>query len=503
MEKFIILFIIISLVNTLHSQKLEITNLNDQPLLTILTGKCRVQTGTINIIHPINVTDLEFTVDLLTNIVYQKTNNYLSQLAKHKTKELYSNLLEIRPRDHRRRRSIETVGTAWKWIGGSPDAADLRIINNTINELITSNNQQYKVNEQLGNRLAAITKSINDIIQSKSKNKIILDEIDTIITMMKIDMINKVLEDIAEAVMLSKVSLTSSKILSQNEIFVIRSILNDQGISTDLPEEIFNLVKPSVAVNGSTLLYILKIPQVNQKEGSTVRIVPLPKNGQIITEFPDYLIKLEKALYLTTEPDKYIQQSKHIKYFTDNCIQPLMEGRTSRCTTKESLQTEIQVLADDLIVIINANNSLLQSNCGPDNRNLTGNILISFSNCSITCGNQTFSSITKETNSKVLQGAMHNLVMDQQPQEDVLKMINNFTITNREKIDHVYLMQFNSQLWDWSLLGGISVSMLLTVTISVFAFIIYRKSLYQILLRIAKRRKAKTPSPGDQPNQDA
>ena len=65
-----------------------------------MTGKCKIQTGNINVIHPINITEIETTVNLLTNVVYQKTNNYLSQIAKHKIKELYSNLVEIRPRDH-------------------------------------------------------------------------------------------------------------------------------------------------------------------------------------------------------------------------------------------------------------------------------------------------------------------------------------------------------------------------------------------------------------------
>lgn len=128
-----------------------------------------------------------------------------------------------------------------------------------MNELIDSNNQQYQVNQQIGNRLNAITKTINEIIENKVKNRIILDEMETIATMMKIDIINKVLEDIAEAVILSKVSIASNKILSLNEIFIIRRILEDQGIKTDLPDEILSLVQPSIAVNQQTLLYIIKI----------------------------------------------------------------------------------------------------------------------------------------------------------------------------------------------------------------------------------------------------
>ena len=99
---------------------------------------------------------------------------------------------------------------------------------------------------------------------------------------------------------------------------------------------------------------------------------------------------------------------------------------------------------------------------------------------------------------------MHNLFIHQLPERDVLQIINNMTIANRKKIDHVYLMQFNSKLGDWSLLGGISISMILTVTISVFAFLIYRKSFYTIISKLARKRKAKMPSrTDDKLNQDA
>uniref|UniRef100_A0A1W7R5Z2 Retrovirus-related env polyprotein from transposon gypsy n=1 Tax=Aedes albopictus TaxID=7160 RepID=A0A1W7R5Z2_AEDAL len=496
------IFILVAIINV-RAQKLEIANINEQPLLTLITGKCKIQTGNIKVIHPINLTNIEITVNLLTNVVHQKTNNHLTEIAKYKMKELYSNLVEIKPRNHRERRSLESIGTAWKWVAGNPDAEDLRIINKTMNELITSNNEQYQVNEQLNNRLNTITRTINGIIESKVKNRIILDEMETIIIIMKIDVINKLLEDIAEAVILSKLTVTSNKILSLNEIFIIKKILEEQGIQTDLPDEALNLVQPSVAVNDHTLLYIINVPQMSKEEGSIVRIVPTPKNGQIIKQFPDYLIKIGETLYTTNQPTKYIQRSTYIREYSDNCIQPLIEGKTSKCSTKESSKTKISLLTDGMLLINNALNDLLQSDCGPDDRNLTGNFLISFSNCSIYYRNESFISSTKEITTNILHGAMHNFAMDLQPEDDVLKLINNLTVSNRRKIDHVYLMQYNNKLWDWSLLGGISISTALTITISVFAFIIYRKSLYTILSKLTRKRKPKTPSPGDQPNQDA
>ena len=75
----------------INSQVLEISNLNNQPILTLRTGSCKIQTGNINIIHPINITEIKITVDLLSTIAYKNSNNFLTHIVKHKIKELYSN----------------------------------------------------------------------------------------------------------------------------------------------------------------------------------------------------------------------------------------------------------------------------------------------------------------------------------------------------------------------------------------------------------------------------
>ena len=89
----------------------------------------------------------------------------------------------------------------------------------------------------------------------------------------------------------------------------------------------------------------------------------------------------------------------------------------------------------------NANQDLLHSNCGPDDRKVSGNIIITFFNCTIYCQNQSFSSNVRKMETTMIQGAMCNLILNQHPEEDALQMINNKTISNREKIVHVYLMQ--------------------------------------------------------------
>ena len=53
----------------------------------------------------------------------------------------------------RRTKRWDSLGSAWKFVAGSPDANDLRIINSTINGLIQNNNAQVKINRELNQQM--------------------------------------------------------------------------------------------------------------------------------------------------------------------------------------------------------------------------------------------------------------------------------------------------------------------------------------------------------------
>lgn len=179
-------------------------------------GPCKIQTGNIRIKHPINLTDLEIPINQLTNLIYQKqkNNNVLNQVGKHKIRELYSNFLQIKPITNKRTKRWDITGTTWKWIAGNPDAQDLRIIDKSLNQLVSENNHQVKIDTQIGNSISELTSAINQIIGKQHINQIILDEIDVITTILNIDTINKILFNIQEAKIFSKMHVTNSKMLS-------------------------------------------------------------------------------------------------------------------------------------------------------------------------------------------------------------------------------------------------------------------------------------------------
>ncbi|XP_062540989.1 uncharacterized protein LOC134209024 [Armigeres subalbatus] len=193
----------IFLLLEISCHELTIRNLHKDLLLMQKRTPCRIQTGNIRILHPINLTEIEFTINQLTNLVYHKrmNNNALIEISKYKIRDLYSNFLQIKPSSHKRTKRWDIIGTTWKWIAGSPDAQDLRIIDKSLHQLTNENNHQVKVNHQIGKRISELTTTINQIIEKQQINKIILDELDIVTTILKIDTLNKILISIQEAIL--------------------------------------------------------------------------------------------------------------------------------------------------------------------------------------------------------------------------------------------------------------------------------------------------------------
>ena len=56
-----------------------------------------------------------------------------------------------------------------------------------------------------------------------------------------------------------------------------------------------------------------------------------------------------------------VQRSSFIREYSDSCEQPLLNGKTSKCLTKEPLKTTIDYINDGMSSLNKARNDLLQS----------------------------------------------------------------------------------------------------------------------------------------------
>lgn len=488
-SKFLLLIFLIQFGNT---QKLEIKNLHKDPILVIKTNDCKLQIGNIKLIHPIDLSNLENVIKSMNRLIINKVNDRLEiyKIVEQKLKKLNNNFYQIKPIHQRRRKRWDTLGSAWKWIAGTPDAQDLRIINSTMNDLITQNNQQYQINGRINQRIQLITDTINKAITNNTiANRITFTEIELITTIINIETVNGILEDIQEAIIRTKSKLPSNKILSLKEVILIKDLMINQGVNISLPDEALQYVTPKIAVNDNTLLYILQIPKLEEEKSTAMMIVPLIINNTIIREYPQYLIRTNQKLFTTTKHDNFVQKHTEIKEFEDDCILPLVMGTRSHCNVTKEKETTLQFIAEDKLVISNAINETLSSDCGPNNRTLTGNFLISFWNCTVTFKNKKFKSYEIKSEKMEIQGALHNLQATRQLIKELsVDEIVQENIENRKQLNKVYLKQINQQTWIWSLSGGLSLS-----TIGIIILLIYASiQRYTTTIKIDNPRSSTT-----------
>ena len=186
-------------------------------------------------------------------------------------------------------------------------------------------------------------------------------------------------------------------------------------------------------------------------------VVPLINKNRMIANYPNFIIKSRHGLFTTKKPHEQIQQSVDIQKFEDNCIQPLIMGKQSHCEATYELHTSANLITENRILINNAKNETLHSDCGPDDRILLGNFLITFGNCTVKIHNKTFKSLEYTTKTQITQGALHNIAVNlKMIERHDIALIKQDTIENRNKLQHVYLRQFEHQSWLWSLMGTVS-----------------------------------------------
>lgn len=460
----------------IQAQQLTIRDLQNDPVLLIKESSCKIQVGTIKVIHPINISSIEDAAESLVRLTYQNSvnTNPLTNILRYKTKKLYSNLHQLKPQHHHRSRRWNTIGTIWKWIAGTPDASDLLAINTTMNDLIDQNNQQVKINQNINHRIQELTHAIREITIQANQNDLIMNEIETMTSILNVDILNQLLEDIQDAVMLSKMSITTSKILTIREILTIKGLLQDQGIDIHLPDEALQFVTPKFATSANTLLYFMHVPLLENSTSSIIRIYPIINRNSTLDQYPEYIVKRGDQIFTTKKPKDYVQKFSFLKDLNDECINPMINGRKPKCNIIFNNQTIYRLISDNTLLISNARKGYLESNCGPDNRSLEGNMLIHFENCTIKINNQSFRNEELLSEPEIIHGAFYNLNPDWTLKEKHdLNEIHRNTIQNRRHLEHVYLKQNNLNLKFWSMFGGLSLTGIVTTIIVVFIILKY------------------------------
>ncbi|XP_046801067.1 uncharacterized protein LOC124418514 [Lucilia cuprina] len=309
--KVLIIIIIIGFILT--QADVEIVDISPtQGIIPLKLGTARTITDYKHLIHIINLDSYADSIQEIEKTISHFETTQFAKIAlkttKLKLKELITKLNLLTPRNRQKRGLINALGSTIKFITGNMDYEDAEKLNRDIERLLMENgrinntlNQQLILNTDMIKRFENITNHINneqDIItasikkmQDQTRNSL-NPTINTITQIQhlnqinyNIDILTQHLNNIAEAIVLSKLNIIPKLILDPIEIIQIHKTLNNT-INILSPEHIFELLELTAYYNNTNIIFNIKIPTLSNYKYTLYHIVPTPINKtlEIISE---------------------------------------------------------------------------------------------------------------------------------------------------------------------------------------------------------------------------
>lgn len=362
-------------------------------------------------------------------------------------------------------------------MSGSPDADDLKMITNGINDIEDNSNKQISINNQVYNSLDNLTETINVLTDLEENNyKIILEENQLIIITINLDIISDELKAIQESIILSKLGLINFKLLTTSEIIQIDEHLQKSGINTELLEEALNFAEVSIATNNEILLYVIKIPTFYEQIYEALRIEAIFKNSQRIRLKGNDYVRGENELFLQKTKCESLgnwtlcHRSNLEKISNDDCVNRIIQGLKSECPYEEITNHQQITEMSPTMLLLNDINDTLHTTCGITDRNLSGSFIIAFRNCSISVGRHTFkNNIIKTTHQRIFTPSTSLVV----GKENLEYQINTHTLhqLQRQHLNQLEHIKSRTNSHYWSLIGNFSLSSTIIIIIVIYTLI--------------------------------
>ena len=376
---------------------MEIYNLDKNHIAVVKLKDAKIIQGYEKIIHSINITSIELTINDVTQQIIRNQDDYadVTPLLTSKINDLKTNLKLLRPS---RTKRWDALGRAWKWLSGSPDAEDLRIITTGIDEVVDNNNAQIQINNNLQEKLENITISVKTLASiENSTSQTIFQTVNLFNIILNIDSIKEEIATIQNSILLSKINVVNHNQLNVKEIELVHNILNNQGISSELLQEALGFATSTIGTNGETILYIVNIPVLCNLTYEHLRIEPVI--------FESQRIKLKGHEYLYCRNKLFLKQQKCDIFgnwtlcnshelediSNDECLINLMVGKNGKCTYETVLSHKTVIEMNPTTLLLSNINETVNSTCGKTDRHLIGSFLLLYNNCSISINNNTFS----------------------------------------------------------------------------------------------------------------
>lgn len=403
----------------------------DTPIVSVKQGNGNIIRGNFKIIHQI---DLSNYVEILTNIKSElkgidSTNIMKSQLV-YQINETEKLLGELQDQSSRAKRSINWIGSAWKWIAGSPDATDWDEILKSQDRIIENNNEQYRINTAITNKIQKLLDQHNEILLHLDDNT---HEVFQQMMFNRLQIVKEEVKEIIRATQLAKGGIINSNLLDKDEISRLVTEIETLPYSNEI--EAIEYAEPAMIVKNSTILYVISIPKTSKEDFHHIKLRSTIKNNkQIHLEHKEILINQHNTFGII---DKCIKRRETIicdlgqlqELKENHCITQLLKGLDAGCEFTFNKKEVIEPINDNTIFLNNFHGPITYNNSV---KHLEGNYLVQYQNESVNIKGWIFTN--KETRTSQILPPVLQANITEQGMKLNLEYLHDLHVSNIGKL---------------------------------------------------------------------
>jgi len=379
------------------------------PLVSVHEGNGWIISGSFKLVHIIDLQSYDEALAKLTQLSNNIKGEDRKFLVASQIQHITERIKDLGGRVHKSRsaRSIDWLGSAWKWLAGSPDAIDWNNIVTSQNKVIEDNNHQYYINRQIFNITQEVVQRINEIV-SRFNSVVREDEVEqlegNILT--NVQILKEEVAEIVRACQLAKAEIVNSNLLNVNEINRLVSEMETLPYQNLI--EALEYAKPSILTNGTALLYVLSMPKVSTQVYHRLIVrAPVHNGKQVELTFNKMLVNHEETYGISgactlignstvCKPDDVLKLEE------GTCLPSLLKGGNASCKFERNNATILEMLTQNIVFVSNYKGYIKVDN---SSYLLNGTYVIQLKNETVYIGNRTFSS-KEVTMARVLPAAV-------------------------------------------------------------------------------------------------
>ncbi|XP_049301716.1 uncharacterized protein LOC125775208 [Anopheles funestus] len=356
-------------------------------------------------IHHFNVSNIQSEIKILSVEFRTLEETQFSTMIEQEFRNAYEMLKNTFP-IHRTKR-WDSIGAAWKFIAGSPDANDLRLINSTLNELIINNNAQVKINNDLTFQLTDTLKQIKEALRLSRDSSI---DFYSLNILLNLKYLSEKLSLVTDSIALAKLGITNPRILNRNEIDLLINDIKEQNIPIQTISEALSYTSTKIATNKDEMLFIISCPKLTNDVYKKIELYGVTNKNKKIDVPKKFYLSLQSQFFIVPNVDKNIYDSKELQEDNGKCVPALLRGQPAVCDFIAN-PAMIEIIHLDMahILINSAVEFTIKTTCGLKRRNLTGSFLLSYESCNIFLNEEEISSNKTELHGSPLNLPIYEL----------------------------------------------------------------------------------------------